>query len=133
MANVLRDRVCNLKQINVNSSTRPQQLTGQDNNKQGLIIQNLSTTVDAYVTFNNGSTTLVNTLKVVAGGSISLDFAINEPLYGFTLSSQATLNVLEISGFDTYQLLQIKLLEVIADNTSFLKNAAARLLKLRGM
>jgi hypothetical protein len=120
MVNILRDRVCNLKPIVVSNNTAAQQVTGQDNNKQGLIIQNVSTTVDAYVTFNAGSNNTIGAMKIVAGGVLALDFAINEPLYGFTIAagSSALLNVLEISGFDTFQLLQIKLLELIADNTA---------------
>lgn len=112
---VLRERVCNTRPVVVTNT--PREITTYDNNKQGVIIQNKSSSITAYVTFNNGSNAVTNTLQIVPGGSISFDFAISEALYGFTTTPGASANlvVLEVSGFDTYQLLQIKLLELIAD------------------
>lgn len=129
VSSALRPRVCNTKMIV--AANAAQQISSQDNNKQGVIIQNQSAAVNVFVTFNQGSTSTNTTLRIVPGGSLSFDFAVAEALYVFTTAPNTTAEcvVLEVSGFDTYQLLTAQLLEIIADNTAALVNIAKFLIR----
>ena len=126
-SSTLRARICNTKTVVAQNT--PLQITSYDNNKQGVIIHNQSATIDVWVSFDQG-TQNTSRLKIVPGGFITFDFAISEPLFAFTTTAGATANcvVLEVSGFDTYQLLTAQLLEMITDNTGKMVSLLAKLI-----
>lgn len=112
VGSVLRGRVCNTKHFVAN--TDAQIISGYDNNRQGVIIQNKSSTINGFISFNQSNST-AGAILVPPTGSISFDFAIAETLYAFSESGTIQMTVLEVSGFDTFQLLMARLVEQCVD------------------
>lgn len=108
----LRERVCNSKAITIGADAI--EICGQDNNRQGVIIQNLSAVNAAFVVFaqNNVVTTA---MRIPPTGNMAFDFSIGQSLYAFTAGAAVNLAIVEVSGFDTFQILMAKLVEICAD------------------
>lgn len=89
-------------------------LSPYDNNKQGLIVQNQSPTSTLYLTFGK-STDASTAIQVPPTGNISFDFAVSEGIWAFSSAADCPVVILEITGFDALQMLQIRLMEEMVD------------------
>lgn len=109
----LRPRICNTRPFEA-VSTEVRELCGQDNNRQGVVIQNKDTVNSMFVTFNQ-STSVESAIMIPPTGIFAVDFSLGQSLYCFTLGASVQGTILEITGFDTFQLLMARLVEQCVD------------------